>query len=46
MFVLQGDTRVADIFLAEFMCLFNQCIKRDSSLNTTGRFASDKPFCS
>jgi hypothetical protein len=27
MFVLQGDTRVADIFLTEFMRLFNQCIK-------------------
>ena len=27
MFVLQGDTRVADISLTEFMCLFNQCIK-------------------
>jgi hypothetical protein len=27
MFVLQGDTRVADIFLTEFVCLFNQCIK-------------------
>ena len=27
MLVLQGDTRVADIFLTEFMRLFNQCIK-------------------
>jgi len=27
MFVLQGDTRVADIFLTEFMRLLNQCIK-------------------
>jgi len=27
MLVLRGDTRVADIFLTEFMRLFNQCIK-------------------
>jgi hypothetical protein len=27
MFVLQGDTRVADIFLTEFMRQFNQCTK-------------------
>ena len=27
MLVFQGDTRVADIFLTEFMRLLNQCIK-------------------
>ena len=28
MLVFQGDTRVADIFLTEFMRLFNQCTNR------------------
>ena len=27
MLVLQGDTRVADVLVTEFMRLFNQCIK-------------------
>ena len=28
MLVFQGDTRVADTFLTEFMRLFNQCTNR------------------